>query len=168
MGAEPRHQRDRRDAPKQKLLWPPLKPSQEKQDDEDDQNDADDADAAVTVAVAVAAEPAAESAEQEDDEDDDEDESERHDAVLSFQRREKFKGCESREGRRGDGRDGIEKPRLLKPGLSRIESEAMGAPAPPIVRRPFGLHISPADLPGCVPVAVLHRNRSPKGRGCPA
>jgi hypothetical protein len=30
----------------------------------------------------------------------------------------------------------------------------MGAPAPPIVRPPFGLHISPADLPGCVPVAI--------------
>jgi len=31
-----------------------------------------------------------------------------------------------------------------------------------VVRSPFGLHISPADLSGCVPVAVLHRNRSPK------
>jgi cation transport regulator ChaB len=107
--------RAQREAPKQ-IYGCLLNPSQEKKDDEDDQDDADDTDAAVTVAVAVAAEPAAESAEQEDDEDDDEDKSERHDAVLSFQRREKFKGCESREGHRGDGRDGSEKPRrLLKP-----------------------------------------------------
>jgi hypothetical protein len=90
-----------------------LKPSHEKQNDEDDQDDADDTNAAVTEAITVAAEAAAESTEQEDDEDEDEDESQRHDAVLSFQRREKFKGRENRKDHDGDGRDGSEKTRRL-------------------------------------------------------
>jgi hypothetical protein len=116
MGADPRAVRAISATPSSNLCGCLLKPSQEKQDNENDENDADDTNAAVTEAVAVAAEAATESTEQEDDEDDDEDESERHDAVLSFQRREKFNRGEDCEGRGGDGRDDSERtpPVMLK------------------------------------------------------
>jgi hypothetical protein len=125
--------RRRRDAPDRNYCGCLLNPSQEKQDDEDDQDDADDTDAAVTVAVAVAAEPAAESAEQEDDEDDDEDESERHGAVLSFQRDVR----NSKAARTARATAVMVEPAAKTaaghgkaPRLFRLESESLAHPVP--------------------------------------